>query len=287
MTLYLGAPLWGQKTWVGTLFPKGTKQKDFLGAYSRVFNTVEGNTTFYAIPSPDTVQRWRDETPHGFKFCLKVPQVISHHKRLVDSQGDTDAFVERLRLLGSRVGPAFLQLPPTFGVKHLDALGDWLRGWPKNLPIAVEPRHADFFGNHEAEFDALLREHNAARCIFDTASLFSIGSIDPDVTEAQRKKPRFPTRHTRTGPFAFVRFVCQPDIESNRAWLTLWADHVARWLAAGEDVFFFVHHPDDTFAPDGIRLFHTLVAAHVAVPELPSWGDSPHTPRSSVQPKLL
>ncbi len=287
MTLYLGAPLWGQKTWVGTLFPKGTKQKDFLGAYSRVFNTVEGNTTFYAIPSLDTVQRWRDETPDSFKFCLKVPQIISHHKRLVDTQADTDAFVERLQLMGPRTGPTFLQLPPTFGATQLNLLGDWLRAWPKHLPIAVEPRHADFFGKHEAEFDALLHDRNAARCIFDTASLFSIGPIDPDVTDAQRKKPRFPTRYTRTGPFAFVRFVCQPEIDANIAWLTLWADHVARWLKAGDDVFFFVHHPDDTFAPDGIRLFHTLVNARTPLPALPPWGDQSHSPQTPTQPQLF
>ena len=40
--------MWGLKTWVGSFFPKGTKQKDFLATYSRRLNTVEGNTTFYS-----------------------------------------------------------------------------------------------------------------------------------------------------------------------------------------------------------------------------------------------
>ena len=290
MTLYLGAPLWGQKTWVGTLFPKGTKQNGFLAAYSRVFNTVEGNTTFYATPSIETVERWRDEAHDGFKFALKVPQVISHHKRLKDCKAETAEFVDRMRLLRDRNGPCFLQLPPTFGSRQLDDLDAWMRSWPSDLRIAVEPRHADFFndGTTEAEFDALLKAHNAARCIFDTASLFSIGvdsASDSIVTEAQRKKPKFPRRFTRTGQFAFVRFVCQPNVEANRAWLEPWAECVAEWLTNGDDVFFFVHHPDDTFAPDGIRLFHAMVASQVSVPTLPEWGEA--KPQQPTQASLF
>jgi uncharacterized protein YecE (DUF72 family) len=283
MTLYLGAPLWGQKTWVGTLFPKGAKQRDFLAAYSRVFNTVEGNTTFYATPSVETVERWKAESAPGFKFALKVPQVISHHKRLLNAQAETAEFVDRLRLLGDRNGPCFLQLPPTFGAMHLPDLDAFLSAWPQDLPIAVEPRHADFFGVHETEFDALLRRHNAVRCIFDTASLFSVPADGADAIEAQRKKPKLPARFTRTGPFAFVRFVCQPEIEANRAWLQPWAGHVAEWLKAGDDVYFFVHHPDDTFAPDGIRLFHSMVAKRIAVPPLPAWASS--TAQSTTTPQ--
>jgi len=280
MTLYLGAPMWGQKTWVGTLFPKGTKQKDFLARYSRIFNTVEGNTTFYATPSAETVTRWHSETPSGFRFCLKVPQAISHHKRLVNTEGETAEFIERLRLLAGRRGPCFLQLPPTFGAGQLAGLDKWLSAWPPDLSLAVEPRHADFFdvGAHEAAFDALLRSHGAARCIFDTASLFSVSSAAPMVSEAQHKKPKFARRFTRTGPFAFVRFVCQPEVEANRAWLEPWAAHVAGWLGAQEDVFFFVHHPDDTFAPDGIRLMHALVSERIYVPSLPAWGEADPQP---------
>jgi uncharacterized protein YecE (DUF72 family) len=275
MTLYLGAPLWGQKTWVGNFFPAGTKQRDFLAAYSRRLNTVEGNTTFYAMPDTATVERWRDETPVGFKFCFKVPQVISHRKRLKGCEAETAEFVARLRLLKDRCGPSFLQLPPTFSAKHLSDLERYLATWPGDLSVAVEPRHADFFGSAEGEFDALLRQHDAARCIFDTASLFSVSAEAAETKEAQERKPKFPTRFTRTARFAFVRFVCQPQVAANRPWLEQWAQRTAQWLDAGDDVFFFVHHPDDTLAPEGIRLFHSLVAAAArrAIPPLPEWGE--------------
>ncbi len=273
MALYLGCPMWGLKAWVGNFFPKGTKPKDFLATYSRRLNAVEGNTTFYALPDADTIARWRDATPAGFKFCLKVPQSISHYKRLRHCQADTAAFADRLRLLGERRGPAFLQLPPSFDAAHLDALGAWLAAWPADLQLAVEPRHTDFFGIAEADFDALLRQYGAARCTFDTVPLFSAQASSPEVAEAQARKPRLPTRATRTAAFAFVRYVGHPDLATNRAWLAEWASRVVDWLAGDEDVYFFCHHPDDTYAPALARLFYGLVGERLrALPPLPDWG---------------
>src|ERR1700704_6509692 len=103
--LYLGAPIWANKAWVGTFFPEGTRQREFLSLYSRRLNTVEGNTTFYGIPSAETVTRWRDETPPGFKFCLKFPKAITHERRLRDAEVETAEFADRLRLLDDRAGP--------------------------------------------------------------------------------------------------------------------------------------------------------------------------------------
>lgn len=277
MTLYLGAPLWAHRAWVGDFLPAGTKPRDLLAEYARRLNTVEGNTTFYALPDLATVARWRDDTPEGFRFCLKAPQEISHRKRLVGCEADTAAFVERLRALGRRCGPAFLQLPPSFTGRNLGALRDYLAAWPSDLPLAVEPRHADFFGGGaEAEFEGVLRARGAARCVFATRALFSApASHSAAVREAQERKPKFPDRETRTGPFAFVRYVCHPEIGENAAWLRPWAERVAAWLGRGDEVFFFVHHPDDTLAPAVARIFHALVAERAPVPPLPAWGETP------------
>ncbi len=279
MTLYLGCPMWGLKAWVGSFFPPDTKQKDFLATYSRRLNAVEGNTTFYALPDAEKIARWHNATPAGFKFCLKVPQVISHHKRLRRCETETAEFIDRLRLLGDRCGPAFLQLPPAFRAAQLDALSAWLEMWPQDLSLAVEPRHADFFGPAEGEFDALLRQHGVARCVFDTAPLFSIRASTPEVAEAQSRKPNFPTRHTRTAAFAFVRYVGHPDVSANRPWLEAWGTRTAKWLGNGEDVYFFFHHPDDAHAPELVRLFHKLLSEQrtepaLALPPLPAWGEA-------------
>lgn len=274
--LYLGCPMWGLKSWVGNFFPPKTKPKDFLSLYSRRLSTVEGNTTFYALPDKTTVERWRAETPPGFKFCLKFPQIISHHKRLRQCEAETAEFLNRLEILGERCGPAFLQLPPTFSGQQLPSLAAYLAQLSRDFRFVVEPRHADFFaGETERRFEALLRQHGCARGIFDTTALFSLPLHHSEaVSVAQGKKPKFPKRETRTADFAFVRFVGPPEVAANAPWLQTWAARVAEWLAAGEDVFFFLHNPDDTHSPEMARLFHQQVNEHYALPPLPAWNET-------------
>ncbi len=279
MAFYIGCPVWGQKTWVGNFFPKGTKPKEFLATYSRRLNTVEGNTTFYALPDVATVERWRDETPAGFRFCLKVPQSISHQQRLVNVEAETNALVDRLRRLQDRCGPTLLQLPPTFSLKQFTTLESYLKAWPNDLRLAVEPRHADYFAEKGAVMlDAVLRELNMARCEFDTRGL---RSVPPDATtisgvavrEAQTRKPSFAPTFVCLSSVAFVRYCGHPQVEANRPWLAEWAAHIAGWLRGDNDVYFFTHHPDDTFAPDVARLLHGLVRERVDIPALPEWGE--------------
>jgi uncharacterized protein YecE (DUF72 family) len=54
---YLGLPAWGFPGWSGTYFPRPAGSESALGHYARVFNTVEGNTTFYRVPDAPTVAR--------------------------------------------------------------------------------------------------------------------------------------------------------------------------------------------------------------------------------------
>ncbi|MBW4535938.1 MAG: DUF72 domain-containing protein [Pleurocapsa minor HA4230-MV1] len=78
MNFYLGCAVWSYKDWVGNLYPPKSQPRDFLNLYSRRFTTVEGNTTFYAIPSAQTIEKWVEQTPPGFKFCPKLHRQITH-----------------------------------------------------------------------------------------------------------------------------------------------------------------------------------------------------------------
>ena len=118
------------KSWVGRLFATGTKQTDFLARYAEVFNTVEGNTTFYALPAPEVVARWREQVPDTFRFCFKFPKAITHDKLLVDCRDEVATFLARVAPLQHKLGTLFLQLPPRFGPGELllpDRAGSRLR----------------------------------------------------------------------------------------------------------------------------------------------------------------
>lgn len=272
--IYLGCPMWGLKEWVGSFFPAGAKQREFLALYSRRLNTVEGNTTFYATPDVVTVERWRDDTPPGFRFCFKFPQSISHHKRLREVEAETAEFLERLERLGNRCGPAFLQLPPTFGPSNLPALASYLGALPKTFRYAVEVRHPDFFAEPgEGALEAVLRAHGVARVLFDVRGLRSARPETDATAQAQERKPDVPVRYSRTSPFAFVRFIAHPELSANASLLDEWAERVAGWLGAGDEVFFFLHSPQDVLSPWLANDFHARVAGRHPIPSLPDWGE--------------
>src|SRR5262249_4241924 len=111
---YLGCPGWGVKTWVGRLFPTGTRPTEFLQRYARAVNTVQGHATYYALPTADVVARWRDQVPDDFRFCFKFPREVSHDRLLIDCSAELAAFLDRIAPLGAKLGTLFLQLPPRF-----------------------------------------------------------------------------------------------------------------------------------------------------------------------------
>src|SRR5687768_7666922 len=129
------------KSWIGRLFPAGTKATDFLPRYAEVFNTVEGNTTFYALPTPDTVARWRDQVPDAFRFCFKFPRTITHDKLLVDCAAEVAEFLDRIAPLAGKLGTLMLQLPPRFGPGQLPQLAAFVDVLPREHAYAVELRH--------------------------------------------------------------------------------------------------------------------------------------------------
>ncbi|MDB5389530.1 MAG: hypothetical protein JWM11_5176 [Planctomycetaceae bacterium] len=285
---YLGCPVWSCAAWAGHFLTDDAKQRDFLTQYSTVFNTVEGNSTFYALPKLDIVRRWAEETPTGFRFALKFPREISHDKQLLRAERETNQFRELLGVLrdADRLGPSFLQLSPTFDKTQFAALESYLRDFVKaDLPLAVEVRHADYFdsGPVESALDELLSELQIDRVIFDSRPLFSAAPSDPSEVESQRRKPRSLLRHTVTGPHPFLRLVGRNDLRATLPWLEEWAPIIAQWLREGRSPFIFAHTPNDFFAPAMARALHQELLKHCPeLPALPAW---PHEKRLAIRAK--
>ena len=133
--LHLGTIGWSYNFWKGPFYPQKTPSKDFLAYYCTQFDTVEVDSTFYRIPTPQAITNWKNQTPDGFTFSLKFPNIITHIKMLRDCQRETSLFLERTKLLGEKLGPLLLQFPPSFGVEHLPDLADFLQGLPKTKSL--------------------------------------------------------------------------------------------------------------------------------------------------------
>ncbi|HET7500841.1 MAG TPA: DUF72 domain-containing protein [Kofleriaceae bacterium] len=268
---YLGCPGWGTKTWVGRLFPTGTRPTEFLERYAQVFNTVEGNTTFYALPGPDIVERWREQVPADFRFCFKFPREVTHDKLLIDCAVEVRTFLDRVLPLGDKLGTLFLQLPPRFDGTMLPRLRSFLGRLPRDLDYAVELRHEVFFqaGREEAELMALLRERGVDLVTMDARGLHAGKSLA--LAEVRARKPSLPVLVRATGDRPIVRCVPHEDFAAARPFVEPWAAQIARWIGEGKRPYFFMHAPDDTFAPENAYAFHAMVRQHVDVGELPAW----------------
>ena len=163
-SIRLGTQGWNYEAWVGPLYPEGTRPADFLSVYSRAFQTVEVDSTFYAIPPARTVRGWAERTPEDFVFALKLPQEITHERRLRDSDDLAQLFYDRARELGPKLGPVLMQLGPDFSPSELPALAHFLPRIPTDISMAIEFRQRGWI--HDGII-ALLAEHNVALTLVD------------------------------------------------------------------------------------------------------------------------
>ncbi len=156
--------------WVGTFYPDKTQPKDFLSLYSRKLDAVEVDSTFYRMPAESTVRKWYEQTPEGFLFAAKVPQIITHEKCMSDCDDDISHFVSVMQNLREKLGPLLLQFPYYAKKSGMTAaefagrLANFLPRLPKDARFALEIRNKTWLG--PALYD-MLHKHNVALAIID------------------------------------------------------------------------------------------------------------------------
>ena len=256
--LAIGCPVWSSDRWGDVVYPPRTPRKEWLGWYTRMFNTVEGNSTFYALPSLDIAKRWADESAEGFEFALKFPRDISHDGSLGPSSL-LDQFIAIVSTLDEQAhaAPAFLQLPPWFGAQRLNELVAFLQRLPSHLRWALEVRHESWFQDDavEAELHEALVSIGIDRVIFDSRALFQSPPDDEVEAESQKRKPKSPLRFVRTGTRPMLRIVGRNRVEMADRFVAEWLPVLDQWVRDGCRPYVFTHAPDDAFAPTFARRF--------------------------------
>jgi uncharacterized protein YecE (DUF72 family) len=284
MSFFIGCPIWSFKGWVGNFYPKGTKPSEYLREYARRLTTIEGNTTFYAVPARKTIEQWAAETPETFRFCPKIPKTISHQGKLEAHIDEARRFVEVMSQLGARLGPMFLQLPPSYSPRQSEDLKKFLDAWPPQVRLGVEVRHLDWFDSPYHELlNQFLADHNMARVVIDTRPIRSLdgdkilgGSVYQTLLEARARKPNVPILPERTADFIFLRYIGHPQMEINAPLLDEWASYLASQLREGAQAYIFCHSPDNLTAPYIGRALHQRVAKQITIPPLP-WDEADAT----------
>jgi uncharacterized protein YecE (DUF72 family) len=260
---HIGCQGWNYDDWVTppaadahVFYPHGTRTIDMLELYARAFETVEVDSTFYAVPAGSTVDQWARRTPPGFTFALKLPQAITHEAGLRPS-GDqivTD-FCTTARRLGDKLGPVLVQLPPQFEAtpENVSALQNFLPQLPRDVRFAVEFRHSSWATIEIAE---LLARYNVAVALVEgqwiaRRALWQMFAAAP-------------------ADFAYVRWMGARDIarfdqivrprDQN---LELWCEAITRLCARGTNVYAYFSNYYEGHAPASAYKLQRLLGQDV------------------------
>lgn len=250
---WIGCAKWGRKDWVGKLYPKGTKEKDFLEHYARLFNCIEFNATFYKSPSASDVIRWQQKVPQGFKFFPKFPQTITHLKRLKNTQVEVDAFLDSIMEFRDNLGPVFLMPHPQMGVKHIDTIKTFISDFPQDIPLFLELRHEDCYtGDYNKDIYDFLKDNRRGTIITDAAGRRDCVHM-----------------HLST-PECFIRFVGNSLHPTDYTRIDEWVQRIKQWMEQGlEQCYFFMHQHEELHSPELIKYLIEQLNKHCGTTLVP------------------
>ncbi|HEX8145153.1 MAG TPA: DUF72 domain-containing protein [Pyrinomonadaceae bacterium] len=203
--VHIGCQGWNYEDWVtgpvgsdAVFYPRGTRAPEMLSAYARVFETVEVDSTFYAVPSIQTVDGWNKRTPRRFSFSFKLPQEITHQYALRGGSAETLAeFCDRMQLLEEKLAVILIQMPPQFDATpdNERALKEFLPRLPREMRFSIEFRSRDWISGGVLD---MLGSYNVALALVE-------GQWIP--REMMWQLARQPT-----APFAYIRWMGERDL---------------------------------------------------------------------------
>jgi uncharacterized protein YecE (DUF72 family) len=251
--ILIGTQGWNYTAWVGPFYPEGTRPAAFLSMYARAFGTVEVDSTFYAVPSARVVAGWARRTPPEFVFSLKMPQEVTHERRLRDADDVVAQFLDAARELGPRLGPILVQMGPDFAPDEFTFLERFIRGLPRELRFALEVRQNRWTRPDVLpDLLALLAEQGTALALSD-------GKWIPRETMTElAERPTADFHYIRwMGPnrditdYSHLQFDRSGEIHS-------WAE-VLRRAALGTDVFGYFNNHFAGHSPANARELQSLL----------------------------
>ncbi|RLA90112.1 MAG: DUF72 domain-containing protein [Deltaproteobacteria bacterium] len=225
--IHIGTSGWHYQHWQGPFYPPALAPPNFLDYYAQYFQTAEINNTFYQLPSEATLAGWADKVPEGFIFAVKASRYITHMKKLKDAARTLAPLLERVNILGNKLGPILFQLPPRWHC-NLERLHDFLAVLPSDRRYAIEFRDPSWLT--EKTYEALAA-HQVAFCIYDFAGRQTPKAVTADLIYLRLHGPAGPYQGCYDTPF-----------------LAGWAGAFAAWAAQGKEIFCYFDNDEAGYA---------------------------------------
>lgn len=236
--IHIGTSGWSYDHWKRPFYPPDLPAAQMLDHYGRRLSCVEINNSFYHLPERQTLEHWRDTVPEGFVFSVKASRYITHMKKLKEPTAGLAALLERVGVLGDRLGPILFQLPPRwrFNAERLEA---FLQLLSDEFRYAFEFRDPSWINEQTYE---LLARHKAAFCIYELD-----GFLSPQVVTTDMAYVRL---HGPEGPY-------QGNYDAKA--LSGWAGKFATWARQGLDIHCYFDNDQAGFAVQNALQLQSLL----------------------------
>ncbi len=250
--LYIGTMGWNYADWSGVFYPTRVPLRESLPIYAQTFDAVEIDSTFYGTPRQTQVQKWYQTTPVSFRFCPKVPRLLTHDMGLRDVEVPLAEYLRVMSSLKEKCGAILFQMPPSFTRNELSALETLL---PKlgglqqeGQRFAMEFRHRSLITSDVSE---LLRSHNVALA---SADYFGM-----------------PRRFELTTDFVYLRLIGKHgSFENHKETQIPKQEHLQRWAEVlrnnqshYERAYIFCNNDYEGYSPATCNRLKTLLGQSV------------------------
>lgn len=224
----IGTSGWHYRHWLGNFYPEKLPAKQMLAHYVQHFDSVGLNNSFYRLPVPSTLEQWRDATPDDFCFAAKGSRFLTHMIKLCDAGPGLQRFLDRVEVLGDKLGPIVFQLPPRWHC-NLERLDEFLSLLPRRHRYSFELRDRTWLND---DVYALLQNINAAFCIYDLGGYQTPCEVTADWVYIRLHGPGGKYEGSYTDDA-----------------LKKWARQIRQWRRGGKDVFVYFDNDIGGHAP--------------------------------------
>jgi uncharacterized protein YecE (DUF72 family) len=245
-TVRIGCISWTYPDWQGAFYPPGTQPSDYLSLYSRAFDIVEIDATFYRSPSVSIVKQWKSNTLPNFLFSAKLPRKITHDLRLKDITNNLKNFETAIKNLGTKLACIIAQLPPNFRFeKNFSLLENFFGEIDPTIRYAIEFRNDSWFREETYE---LLRGRNV--------------SLAWSVTNTRGEMPA-----VATSDFIYLRFLGRfgefsrfDRVQKERTdTLERWRDNLLNARDTVRQAYVMMSNHFEGFAPETANRFRAII----------------------------
>lgn len=237
--IHIGTSGWSYEHWKGVFYPDKIATKSMLEAYAGHLRSAEVNSSFYRLPSPKNLALWLKSTPEDFIFSVKASRYITHMKKLRAPEIHLPLLLDRICMLGDRLGPILFQLPPRWHCNQ-DRFTAFLERLPSGFRYAFEFRDPTW--QNSRVYDALL-SHNVAFCIYELDGYRSPMEVTADFVYIRLHGPN--------GPY-------QGNYEGNI--LAEWAKFLVASANRGKSVYCYFDNDENGYAAHNALALQDMVA---------------------------